>query len=324
MSGRNNDATENSTSSDSCQVSCDTDLDQPLEEGAVREFNTGVFKKPAPGLYIVATPIGNAGDITLRALNLLKNADTVYCEDTRVTQKLLSLHSISRSLQSYHEHNGERMRPKIIQRLNNGESVALVSDAGTPLINDPGYKLVRECYELGLPVSGLPGPSSVIAALVLSGLPSDRFLYGGFLPPKSGQRKTTLEEFSQLRATLIFLESPRRLEAMLIDVHDVLGDREVAVTRELTKKFEEVRRAPVAELIRQYGSEEPPRGEVVVVIGPPRQEDLIAKVEEDLDSLLEKALKAEGSLRDAVASVVKQTGLAKKRVYNRALELSKE
>ncbi|SCA56433.1 putative methyltransferase [Candidatus Terasakiella magnetica] len=278
--------------------------------------------KVAAGLYIVATPIGNAQDITLRALSLLKQADTILCEDTRVTAKLLMIHGISKKkCHAYHEHNAEKMRPKVLDKLNSGEVVVLVSDAGTPLINDPGYKLVRECNELGLPYTTAPGASSVITAMVLSGLPSDRFLYLGFLPNKTVARKKALEEVKSVRATLITLESPRRVAACLKDMADVLGNREAAVTRELTKRYEEVRRAPLPELAELYQNEVV-RGEVVLVVGPP-DESVNETSAEDLDSLLENAL-ARLSVRDAVAEVVDATGLKKRAVYNRALELTKE
>ncbi|WP_135081205.1 16S rRNA (cytidine(1402)-2'-O)-methyltransferase [Terasakiella sp. SH-1] len=277
--------------------------------------------KGTAGLYIVATPIGNAQDITLRALELLKTADTILCEDTRVTGKLLMIHGISKKkCIAYHEHNAEKMRPKVLEKLQGGETVVLVSDAGTPLINDPGYKLVRDCAELGLPYTSAPGASSVITAMVLSGLPSDRFLYLGFLPNKTAARKKALEEIKAVRATLITLESPRRVGACLADMAEVLGNREAAVTRELTKRFEEVRRAPLTELAESYKDAEV-RGEVVLVIGPP--DDSASETSaEDLDALLENAL-SRLSVRDAVAEVVDATGLKKRMVYNRALELSK-
>ena len=273
------------------------------------------------GLYIVATPIGNAQDITLRALSLLKAADTILCEDTRVSSKLLMMHGISRKKTvAYHEHNADKMRPKVLEKLQKGEVVVLISDAGTPLINDPGYKLVRDCADQNLPYTTAPGASSVISAMVLSGLPSDRFLYLGFLPNKTAARKKALEEIKSVRATLITLESPRRVGACLKDMAEVLGNREAALTREITKKFEEVRRAPLPELAAIYAEEEV-RGEVVLVIGPP--DDTAEETgAEDLDALLENAL-ARLSVRDAVAEVVAATGLKKRAVYNRALELTK-
>ncbi len=278
--------------------------------------------KGRAGLYIVATPIGNAQDITLRALELLGDADTILCEDTRVTAKLLSIHGLSKKkCIAYHEHNAEKMRPKVLEKLEKGERVVLVSDAGTPLINDPGYKLVRDCAERGLPYTTAPGASSVITALVLSGLPSDRFLYLGFLPNKTVARQKALEEVKNVRATLITLESPRRVAACLADMAQVLGKREAAVTRELTKRYEEIRRASLPELATQY-KEEDVRGEVVLIVGPP-EEGCNETSADDLDSLLQNAL-SRLSLRDAVAEVVDVTGLKKRQVYNRALELSEK
>lgn len=279
------------------------------------------MSKERAGLYIVSTPIGNARDITLRALDLLQQADTILCEDTRVTAKLLAIHAISKEkCIAYHEHNAEKMRPKVIEKIQNGEVVVLVSDAGTPLINDPGYKLVIECSRMGLPFTGAPGASSVIAAMVLAGLPTDRFLYLGFLPNKTTARKKALEEVKSVQATLIVLESPRRVGACLADMAEVLGTREAAVTRELTKKFEEVRRAPLPELADVYAQTEV-RGEVVLVIGPPGESEGETSAQ-DLDDLLDNAL-ARLSVRDAVAEVVEMTGMKKKAVYNRALELKK-
>jgi len=271
---------------------------------------------------VVATPIGHAQDITLRALTTLKAADVILCEDTRVTAKLLMLHSISKKKTlAYHEHNAEKMRPKVMDMLSKGQIVALVSDAGTPLINDPGYKLVRTCQDQGFYVSAAPGPSSVIDALVLSGLPSDRFLYLGFLPNKTTARKKALSDITTVQATLVILESPRRVAACLADLADTLGEREAAVTRELTKKFEEVRRGSLSELAEAYQNETV-KGEVVLVIGPPdaRKPTLEG---EALDAVIKAAL-ARLSVRDAVAEVVTLTNLPKRTVYNRALDLQKD
>jgi len=277
--------------------------------------------KARAGLYIVATPIGHAQDITLRALDLFRQADTLLCEDTRVTSKLLMIHGISRKkLVAYHEHNAEKMRPRVLQKISEGEIVVLVSDAGTPLINDPGYKLVRDCAQQGLPYTSAPGASSVISALVLSGLPSDRFLYLGFLPNKSGGRKKALDEVKNVHATLIILESPRRVAASLKDMADVLGNREAAVTREITKRFEEVRRAPLPELAASYENESP-RGEIVVVIGPP-DKTRETTTDEDLDEMIKDAL-ARLSVKDTTAEILEATGLPKRKIYNRAVELSK-
>ena len=238
-----------------------------------------------------------------------------------MTRRLTQAYGIDVPLISYHEHNAERVRPKIIERLKCGEAVALVSDAGTPLISDPGYKLVTAVIEAGLQVTTLPGASAALCALVLSGLPSDRFLFHGFLPPKSGARRTALAELTDIPASLIFYESPRRLADMLSDAQAVLGDRPAAVARELTKMFEETRRGRLSELIAYYRENGAPKGEAVVVIGGG---DAGRKDRElDLDSLLLAALKTQ-SLRDAVADVVRETALPKRKVYSRALALSSD
>ena len=276
--------------------------------------------KPAklePGLYLVATPIGNLADITLRALEVLSAASTLVCEDTRVTRKLLRAHGLNRPMTAYHEHNAERLRPRLIERLKSGESVALVSDAGTPLISDPGYKLVRAVIAEGLGVSVLPGPSAPLAALLVSGQPSDRFLYAGFLPVKQAARRKVLTELGGIPATLIFLESPRRLAAALEDMARVLGARPAAVARELTKLFEEVRRGSLTDLAAHYGAAGPPKGEIAIVVGPPDPETPRA---DDLDDILAAALER-ASLRDAAAMVAAETGLPRREVYARALAL---
>jgi 16S rRNA (cytidine1402-2'-O)-methyltransferase len=275
-------------------------------------------QRPAPGLYLVATPIGNLRDITLRALDLLAEADVVACEDSRVSRKLLTAYGISRRLVAYHEHNAERVRPRLIARLEKGESVALISDAGTPLVSDPGYKLVGAALEAGVTVSAVPGASAALAALSVSGLPSDRFLFVGFLPPKAGARRRALAELAAVPASLVVFESPRRLAAALADMAEVLGDRPAAVARELTKRFEEVRRANLEEFARQAAGEAAPKGEIVIVIGPPAGE--AGEGAADLDMLLARALK-EMSLRDAAAAVAEATGQPRRRVYARALEL---
>ncbi|HLN24236.1 MAG TPA: 16S rRNA (cytidine(1402)-2'-O)-methyltransferase [Patescibacteria group bacterium] len=277
--------------------------------------------KPAPGLYLVATPIGNLDDITLRALKILQGADVVACEDTRVTGKLLSLLGISAQLTPYHEHNAERARPALMARIREGGVVALVSDAGTPLVSDPGYRLVRACIEDGLMVTSAPGASAVLTALQLSGLPSDRFLFAGFLPTKQGARRAALAELSKVPATLVFYESPRRLDDCLPDMAAVLGGgRDAAVGRELTKMFEEVRRGTLDELAAHYSTTDAPKGEAVIVVGPPGAE--AATSEADLDSQLRQAM-TEHSLRDAAALVCAATGLPKREVYARAVLLTK-
>ena len=272
------------------------------------------------GLVLVATPIGNAADITLRALDILRNAHTVACEDTRVTSKLFALHGVSAKLTAYHEHNAAKVRPSLIKRLKNGESVALVSDAGTPMVSDPGFSLVRECIAEGIPVTAAPGASSVLTALQLSGLPTDRFMFAGFLPTKSGARKKALAEVAGVPATLVFLESPKRLAASLADMADVLGPRHAAMARELTKMFEEVRRAPLDEMARHFAQAGPPKGEVTVVVAPPSAESRKYSPEE-VDEALREALKT-NRVRDAAAFVSLSAGWSKREVYARALALA--
>ena len=281
----------------------------------------GPSKRPKiePGLYLVATPIGNLRDITLRALDVLAAVDQIACEDSRVTRKLLAAHHLSRPLVSYHEHNAETVRPRLIQALQNGQSVALVADAGTPLISDPGFKLVRAAHAAGLPVTSIPGPSAALAALTLSGLPSDRFLFAGFLPAKAGARRKVLGELAAVPATLVLFESPRRLAATLAAMSEVLGDRPAVLTRELTKRFEQVRRGTLGELAARIAAEGPPKGEVTLVVaGAAKAAGIDAG---DLDSRLAAALK-DASLRDAVGRVAAATGQPRKLVYRRALELS--
>ncbi len=278
------------------------------------------FCKPSPGLYLVATPIGNTGDITLRALEVLKTADLVACEDTRVTAKLLTRFGIHAHTVPYHEHNAAGMRPKLLEKLRAGQVVALVSDAGTPLISDPGYKLVQAVVEAGLAVTALPGASAVLTALQLSGLPTDRFLFLGFLPNKAVARRAAIEEVAGLGATLVCYESAQRLAALLADLAGVLGPRPAAVARELTKLFEEVRRGTLPELAAHYAGAGPPKGEVVVVIGPPSDSDSETLDEAGLDAALRQAL-ATSSLRDAVATVCRLSGQPRKAVYARALAL---
>jgi len=279
----------------------------------------GVGKKPTPGLYIVSTPIGHARDISLRALDVLRHADIVACEDTRVTSKLMNRYGLKVNLKPYHDHNARFTRPYLIECLQQGQIVALVSDAGTPLISDPGYKLVCDCYEHDLNVTAIPGASSVMAALVLSGLPTDRFLFEGFMPNKTKARRAILTELSGVNGSLVFLESAKRLAASLSDMSEVLGARQAAVTRELTKLFEEVRRGSLSELAQHYSEVGTPKGEVTIVVGPPVVEELS---DNDLEGLVKEALQ-NASVRDAVKQVVEATGLPKKKVYALALTLSK-
>lgn len=272
-----------------------------------------------PALYITATPIGNRGDITLRGLEVLKTADRVLCEDTRVTRKLLGLYGVSRPLVAYHDHNADAMRPKVLEWLAAGESVALVSDAGTPLISDPGFKLARDCRAAGVKVTALPGASALLAALAVAGQPTDRFLFMGFLSAKAGARRAELAEVAALRATLVLYESPRRLAALLADAAAALPGREAVVCRELTKLFEEVTAMPIADLARHYAEIEPPKGEAVVVIGPPPA-DAAAWSAAAVDAALRTALETL-SVKDAAAAVAKEAGLPRKTLYARAMEL---
>lgn len=274
--------------------------------------------KPAPGLYAVATPIGNLRDVTLRALDVLAAADLVLCEDTRVTGRLLQAYGIEAELQPYHEHNAARVRPKVVDRLRRGAVVALVSDAGTPLVSDPGYKLVRECVENGVSVTPVPGASALLAALAAAGLPTDRFLFAGFLPAKAGARRKALGELAAVPATLVFYEAPSRLAAALADMAATLGERTAAVARELTKLHEETVRGSLEDLARRYAEAAPPKGELVVVVGPPAR---AAPGAQEVDAALADAL-ATMSVRDAAAAVSEATGIPRKQAYARALALS--
>lgn len=273
----------------------------------------------APGLHIVATPIGNLKDITFRALGTLAAADAVLAEDTRVTKVLLAHYGITTPLIGYHEHNAEQMRPKVLARLHAGEALALVSDAGTPLVSDPGYRLVEDALANGIKVTSNPGPSAVLTALVVAGLPTDRFFFEGFLPPKSGARRARLAALADIPATLVFFESPRRVADMLADAAAVLGERKAAVARELTKLYEEVRRDSLPQLAQSYAGETP-RGEIVVLIGPP-MEGAKALAEADLEARITAAL-ARHSVKDAAAIISAETGIPKREVYARALQLS--
>jgi len=268
-------------------------------------------------LYLVATPIGNLGDITLRALETLAGADVLACEDTRVTRVLLDRYGIRQRPTPYHEHNAAEAGPRLIETLEAGRSVALVSDAGTPLVSDPGYRLVEQALEKGIRVVPIPGPSAVLAALTASGLPSDAFMFAGFLPVKDGQRRTRLSELVAVPATLIFFESPRRLADTLVAMADVYGDRRAAIGRELTKTFEEMRTGTLATLAAHYAEAPTPKGEIVICVGPP-----IAQAAEagDVDRLL-LSLAAEMPASKAAAEAARMTGGQKQALYRRLLEL---
>ena len=272
----------------------------------------------APGLHVVATPIGNLGDISIRALATLAAADVVACEDTRVTAVLLRHYGIKTPLIAYHDHNAHRQRPKLIADLAEGKAVALTSDAGTPLISDPGYKLVKEAREAGHAVVPVPGASAVLAGLVVSGLPTDAFLFAGFLPPKSAARRTRLNELKAVPATLVFYETGPRLAAALADMAGVLsGERQAVVARELTKAFETVRTGTLGGLAETLAAEDPPKGEIVVLVGPPAAE---APSAEDADRLLAELLQVR-PLSEAVSEAASLTGLKRRDLYSRALAL---
>jgi 16S rRNA (cytidine1402-2'-O)-methyltransferase len=276
----------------------------------------------APGLHLVATPIGNLRDITLRALEVLAAADLIACEDTRVTRKLTDHYGIATALTPYHDHNAEEARPKLLARLASGAAVALVSDAGTPLVSDPGFKLARAARDAGYAVTALPGPSAALAALAVSALPTDRFLFDGFLPAKPLQRQARIAELACIPATLVLFETGPRLAAALADLAAGLGARDAAVCRELTKLYEEVRRGDLAGLARDYAAATEPRGEIVIVVAPPDPQ-AAAAAPVDLDVLLRGAL-ARLSVKQAVGEVAAITGRPRREVYQRALALAGE
>lgn len=273
--------------------------------------------KLSPGLYVTATPIGNLGDMTDRARFVLDQSDIVICEDTRVTGQLLRYFDITATLWAYHDHNAATVRPKIVEKLCNGSTIALVSDAGTPLISDPGFKLVRDAREAGIAVNSVPGASALTAALSVAGLPTDQVLFAGFLPTKTGRRRSAVENLKAVGATLVFYERGTRLALMLDDLATILGDREVVVCRELTKMHEEVYTGTLNTL-RDNPPEEI-RGEFVVLVGPPSDEEEMDDL--TLDELVRRALASESPSR-AAAQVAKETGISRRRVYNRALTLA--
>jgi 16S rRNA (cytidine1402-2'-O)-methyltransferase len=295
-------------------------MDEPIEETGPGAPDGSAPRALAPGLYLVATPIGTARDITLRALDILGAADILAAEDTRRTRHLLDIHGVrreARSLVPYHDHNGGAQRPRLLAALAEGRSVALVSDAGTPLVADPGYRLAVEAIAAGHKVHAAPGASALLAALAVAGLPTDRFLFAGFPPPKHAARVRFLGEVARVPATLVFYESPRRLAEALADMAEVLGAaRAATVCRELTKRFEETRRGTLGELALAYAEEPDPKGEIVVLIGPPLVEEV---GEAALDEALDEAL-ARLSVKDAATEVARALGLPRRTVYARALE----
>ncbi len=270
------------------------------------------------GLYVVATPIGNASDISLRALAVLQGADVIVAEDTRVTAKLLALHGISRPLLTYNDHNAARERPKLLERLSVGAALALVSDAGTPLISDPGHKLVREAHASGIAVYTVPGASALLASLSIAGLPTDRFFFAGFLPSKSGERRKALEELKTIPATLVFFESPQRLKDTLAEMTEIFGAREATVTRELTKLHEELRRGTLDALAAHYAAAPTPKGEITLVVGPPAEAAPADQVR--VDTLLSLAL-PHMPVKAAAELIAEATGHTRRDIYARALRL---
>ncbi len=267
----------------------------------------------------MATPIGNLADITLRALVIMTRADRLYCEDTRQSLKLLQRFGIEQRLDNYHEHNAERERPRILKALAAGKIIALISDAGTPLISDPGYKLVRAAVDEGHAVHAIPGPSAVLAGLVESGLPTDAFHFAGFLPPKGGTRKNRIAELAAIPGTIVLFEAPTRLGDCLADLAEILGDRPAVVARELTKLNETCHRGSLAELAA-WAASAPVRGECVILIGPGRAE---AVDDAAIEQALKKALEA-GSVRDAAAAVAERLGVPRRRVYDLAIGLNEK
>ncbi|MEP3278621.1 MAG: 16S rRNA (cytidine(1402)-2'-O)-methyltransferase [Stappiaceae bacterium] len=299
------------------QINTDTTPDSP------NRFFIGSHELTAPALesalYIVSTPIGNLGDITVRALQTLAAADMIACEDTRITGVLLNRYGIRVPMLSYHEHNAERQRPKLLNTLNEGKAVALVSDAGTPLISDPGYRLVQDILEAEKKIFPIPGASAVLAALVGAGLATDTFLFAGFLPQKKGARSQRLSDLRTVPATLIFYESARRLKASLADMAQTLGsERQAVVGRELTKRFETFERGTLQGLADRFL--EAPKGEIVVVVAPPAEEPVEAG---DIDAMLLAALET-GSVSSAAGSVAKLSGQNRRELYKRAMELKEK
>jgi 16S rRNA (cytidine1402-2'-O)-methyltransferase len=281
---------------------------------AAGEMQRHLERELPPGLYLVATPIGNLADITLRALSVLARADVILCEDTRHSRTLLTHFGIETTTRPYHEHNAARERPRVLADLEAGRRVALISDAGTPLISDPGFKLVRACLEAGHRVEALPGPSAALTALAVAGLPTDAFFFAGFLPHKSAARRARIAELKTIPATLVFFEAPSRAAETLSDLATVLGSRPASLARELTKLHEEVLRSPLAQLADQLAGK-PVKGEIAIVVGPPQAGEV---TDEEIAALLEGALR-QMSLRDAAKVVADALGVAKTRVYDLGL-----
>ena len=276
-------------------------------------------------LTLVATPIGNLGDFSPRAAEVLGHAEIIACEDTRITRKLLNLTGTSTTarLVAYHDHNGAKMRPWLLEQLSAGKAVALVSDAGTPLISDPGYKLVAACREQEIPVLAVPGPSAVLAALAVSGLPTDQFMFAGFLASTKSARRAQIADVAALKATIVWFETPSRLAQSLADMADILGQREAVVARELTKLHEDVIRGDCRDLAERFAGGRPPKGEIVLLVAGARRDAGGETDDATLDAMLRAELDGQ-RLRDAVRAVVEATGLPRNRVYRAALKIDGE
>ena len=291
-------------------------IEAGLAAGLNRQLDKLAATPLAPGLYIVSTPIGNLGDISIRALFVLAAADSVFCEDTRHSRKLLAAYGIGRKLEAYHDFSGEHDRARILAALQQGKSVALISDAGTPLVADPGFKLVRAAIEEGIGVFAIPGPSAILAALVTAGLPSDRFYFGGFLPPKASARRHELEAARAIPGTLLFYESGSRLSETVEALVEIFPDRPVAIARELTKLFEATSRGTAQEILDEI-RDNPPAGEFVILIGPGQEKP---PADDDIEKALRNAMRRV-SLKEAVEEVAKGLGVGRKTAYNLALRL---
>ena len=275
-------------------------------------------KKLKPGLYIISLPIGNSKDITIRAIEYLQSVDEVYCEDTRVTNKILSIYKIKKSLKNYHDHNGKKVRPEIIKKIKDGKTIALVSDAGTPLISDPGYKLVSELKAKDLYVTAAPGASSPITALTLSGLPTNSFYFLGFLPVKDQSRKNLIEGLKSLKTTIIIFESANKINKTLQDLIDILGNREMAICREMTKKFEEIITGKISDIAQKIVSKKL-KGEIVIVLYGDNKKDQEINLDEIINSF-------EGEYRPSeLAKIISdQTGFSKSIIYNKIIRLKED
>lgn len=300
--------------------SCSPSFRSLIQAYRLHPTDSAARSKLDTGLYVVATPIGNLADMSLRGLDVLARADQILCEDTRITGRLRNVFGLTAPMLPYHEHNAAQVRPGLLARLRQGAALALVSDAGTPLISDPGYRLVSDCRAEGIPVVPIPGPSAVLAALSAAGLPTDRFFFAGFLPPRAQARRNAVEALASIPGTLVFFEAAQRLPAMLADLAAGLGEREAVIARELTKRFESFERDRLPALAAALAERGPPKGEVVVLVAPPSQDAPVVDAAA-LEASLRTAL-ATASVRDAATRVAAETGWPRKEVYRRALGLA--